>query len=95
MPSEPGVTWAEPLATGAVVPPDGRAPNFGSLDTMEGLLDAFSSISFELSHGGVSYLMSWRQGGEARQREREREREGRERKKYFIEKTVKCLYNVT
>lgn len=40
-----------PLGRGEVVPLTGRAPNFGSLETMEDLLRTFCSISKEQNHG--------------------------------------------
>lgn len=51
--SVPGMDCVDPLATGTAVPFDERAPNLGSLDTIEGLVDAVSSISINVSHGAV------------------------------------------
>lgn len=40
-----------PLGRGELVPLTGRAPNLGSLETMEDLLRTFCSISKQQSHG--------------------------------------------
>lgn len=43
--------WVVPLGRGEGVPLTGRAPNFGSLETIEDLLRTFCSISKQQSHG--------------------------------------------
>lgn len=51
LPSWVSAVWVVPLGMDEWVPLTGRAPNFGSLDTMEDLLRTFCSISKQQSHG--------------------------------------------
>lgn len=46
-----GTVWVVPLGNGEGIPFTGRAPNFGSLDTMGDLLRIFCSIRKLQNHG--------------------------------------------